>query len=107
MPKTALDVTVKDQNGKVIFSENKVYAVYDLHMPDNKDGWLGLDDWDITAMTHVNLGLEPHKTESFTNVVTLPAGTTSATVEAAFSYLYEDGQSAVIKSVLNKVDFTE
>jgi hypothetical protein len=107
MPKTALDVTVKDQDGNVVFSKNEEFAVYDLHLPSDKDGWLGLDDWDITAMTHINLGLEPKHTESYTHVVPLAAGTKSVTVEAAYSYLYEDGKSAVIKSVINKVDFAK
>ncbi len=107
MPKAALDVTVTDDKGKVLFSKNKEYGVYDVHMSTNKEGYLGLNDWDITAMTHIDLGLEPRQTESFTCVVPLNEGTKSVTVEAAFSYLYEDGNSAVIKSVSSKVDFTK
>ncbi|MBI4844716.1 MAG: hypothetical protein HY809_10440 [Nitrospirae bacterium] len=107
MPKTALDVTVKDDKGKVVFTHNEEYAVYDLHLPSNKEGYLGLNDWDITAMTHIDLGLEPLKTESYTNVLPLNEGTKSVTVEATFGYLYEDGHSSVIKSVSKKVDFVK
>ncbi len=107
MPKTALDVTVKDDKGNVVFTRNEVFEVYDLHMPDDKDGWMGLDDWDITAMSHVDLGLNPKHTESYTNVVPLAIGTKSVTVEAAYSYIYEEGESAVIKSESTTVDFTK
>jgi hypothetical protein len=100
-------VTVKDDKGNVVFSRNEIFEVYDLHMPTDKEGWMGLNDWDITAMTHVNLGLEPNHTESYTNVVPLAPGTTSVTVEAAYSYLYEEGVSAVIKSVSKTVNFTK
>ena len=107
MPKTALEVTVKDDKGNVVFTRNEEFAVYDLHMPSDKDGWMGLDDWDITAMTHIDLGLEPKHTESYTNVVPMAIGTKSATVEAAYSYIYEDGVTAIIKTVSSTVDFTK
>jgi hypothetical protein len=104
---TALEVSVKDQNGKVVFSETKEYEVYDLHLPQNKDGWLGFDDWDLTAMTHINLGLEPFETDSQTFVVPLNADTTSADIEASFIFNYEEGDSAVIDKVSKKIEFTE
>jgi len=105
MPKTALDVTVKDQDGKELFSNRKEYAVYDLHMPDNKEGWLGLNNWDITAMTHIDLGLKPHEVDSQTFVVPLREDTKTATVEATFYYLYEEGKSAPIKKVSKSIEF--
>jgi hypothetical protein len=98
-------VTVKDQDGKVVFSKIEEYAVYDLHFADNKEGYLGLNNWDITAQKHIDLGLEPHHTESVTEVLPLAVGTKSVTVEAAFNYLYEEGQSAVIKKASQKIDF--
>ncbi|MDO8281113.1 MAG: hypothetical protein Q7U10_00560 [Thermodesulfovibrionia bacterium] len=109
MPKTALDVTVKDEKGNVIFSKNEEFAIYDLHLPQNKEGYLGLNDWDITAMTHFDLGLEPRETESYTFVVPVNEGIKSVTVDASYSYLYEEvpGKSAVLKSVTNKVDFAK
>jgi hypothetical protein len=101
----SLVVTVKDQDGKAVFTRTEEYGVYDLHFPDNKQGYLGLNDWDITAMKHIDLGLEPHEVHSYTNVVPLTEKTKSVTVEAAFNYLYEKGDSAVIKTVSKKIDF--
>ncbi len=98
-------MTVKDQDGKVVFSKNKEYGVYDFHFAENKEGYLGLNNWDITAMTHFDLGIEPHETDSNTFVIPLKEGTKSAEVEAVFSYLYEPGKSAVINKATQKVDF--
>lgn len=98
-------MTVKDQNGKVIFTKTEDYEVYDLHLPDNKDGWMGFDDWDLTAMTHINLGLEPFETDSKTFVVPLKKDTTVADIEASFIFHYEEGDSAVISKVNKKVEF--
>ncbi|RJQ55036.1 MAG: hypothetical protein C4526_04365 [Nitrospiraceae bacterium] len=98
-------MTVKDQDGKVLFSETKNYEVYDLHLPSNKEGWMGFNDWDLTAMTHINLGLEPLKTDSLTFVVPLKADTKSATVEATYKFIYEEGDTADWKKVSKKVEF--
>jgi len=98
-------VTVKDQKGKVLFSKTKEYEVYDLHLPDNKDGWLGFDDWDITAMTHINKGIKPLKTDSETYVALLNEDTKSVDIEASFIFLYEEGGSVVISKVNKKVEF--
>jgi len=98
-------VTVKDQDGKVLFSETKNYEVFDLHLPSNKEGWMGFDDWDLTAMTHINLGLEPLQTDSLTFVVPLKENTKSATIEATYKFTYEEGDSANWKTVSKKVEF--
>ncbi|RJQ23030.1 MAG: hypothetical protein C4560_01510 [Nitrospiraceae bacterium] len=98
-------MTVKDQDGKVLFSETKNYEVFDLHLPSNKEGWMGFDDWDLTAMTHINLGLEPLQTDSLTFVVPLKENTKSATIEATYKFTYEEGDSANWKTVSKKVEF--
>ncbi len=98
-------MTVKDQDGKVVFSKNKEYGVYDFHFAENKEGYLGLNNWDITAMTHFDLGIEPHETDSNTFVIPLNENTKSAEIEAAFSYVYEKGKSVVISKTTQKVDF--
>ena len=102
---TALDVTVKDQNGKVIFSKTKKYAVYDLHFEFNKEGYLGLSNWDITAMKHIDLGLEPHEVDSLTYVIPLYNGVKSVTVEAVFKYIYEPNKTGVLRKVSKEVKF--
>lgn len=98
-------MTVKDQNGKVLFSKTKEYEVHDLHLPQNKDGWMGFDDWDLTAMTHINLGLKPFQTDSLTFVVPLKADTKSAEVEATYKFIYEENDMQDWKKVSKKVDF--
>ena len=100
-------MTVKDQDGNVLFSDRKEYTVYDQHLPSNKDGWMGFDDWDLTAMTHINMGLEPLTTDSQKFVVPLNADTKSVDIEASFIFDYEEGDSAVIDTVSKKVEFTE
>jgi hypothetical protein len=98
-------VTVKDQDSKELFSKNKIYALYDLHLPHNKDGYLGLDDWDITAMDSIDFGIEPGKVDSNTFVIPLNEDTKSVDIEAVFKYLYEKDHSAVIHRVTKKIEF--
>ena len=98
-------MTVKDQNGNVLFTDRKLYEVFDQHLPSNKDGWMGFDDWDLTAMTHINLGLEPFQTDAITRVLPLKEDTKSVTVEAAFIFIYEEGQESVIKKEVKTIDF--
>ncbi len=105
IPQASLEVTVKDQDGKVLLTKKKVFAVYDVHLETNKEGYLGMSNYDITAQHHIDLGLEPHHTESITDVLPLPVGTKSATVEANFNYDYEATDSAVIKTVSKTVQF--
>lgn len=89
-------MTVKDQDGKVVFSDEKVYKVNNLHFSYNKEGYLGLNHWDITAMNQVNLGIQPHETDSLIDIIPLPENTESINVEAIFRFLYEEGREAVI-----------
>lgn len=98
-------MTAKDQDGKVVFTKTREFEVYDLHLPDNKEGYLGLNDWDITAMSHVYDALEPFQTESLTKVVPLTEGTKSVTIEATFRYIYNKDMSADITSASKKIEF--
>jgi len=99
-------VTVKDQNNKVLFTERKSYEVHDLHLPSNKDGWMGFDDWDLTAMTHItDLALEPFQKDSMLRVIPLEKDTKSVTVEAAYLFIYEEGDEGVIKKATKMIEF--
>lgn len=100
-------MTVKDQKGKVLFSKTREYEVYDLHLPSNKDGYLGFDDWDLTAMTHINNGLEPLETEAETFVALLNEDTKSVDIEASFVFHYEEGGSAILSKVNKTVEFNK
>jgi hypothetical protein len=95
-------VTVKDQDGKIIFSNEKVYKVNNLHFSHNKEGYLGLNNWDITAMDQVNLGIKPHETDSLIDIIPLPENAESITVEAIFRFLYEKGRETVIHREVKK-----
>jgi len=105
IPQTSLQVSVTDQNGNELFFKNKIYGVYNLHLPQNSEGYLGLNDWDITAMDRVNLGIDPGDTDSNTYVVPLNDDTTSVDIEAVFKYLYEERVSAVIHKETRKIEF--
>ncbi|HDH34502.1 MAG TPA: hypothetical protein ENG88_03500 [Nitrospirae bacterium] len=105
IPQTALQVSVTDQNGNEIFFKNKTYRVYSLHLSHNREGYLGLNDWDITAMERLNMGIEPGDTDSQTFVATLNEDTTSIVVEASFKYIYEKGVSTVIQKEIKKIEF--
>jgi hypothetical protein len=99
-------VSVKDQDGNVLYTERKLYELYDLHLPSNKPGYLGFDDWDLTAMTHIDeLALKPFQTDSLTRVVPLKKDTTSVNVEANYLFIYEKGVEGVIKKETKTVDF--
>jgi hypothetical protein len=98
-------VTVKDQSGKLVFSKLKVYEVHNLHFMHNKEGYLGLNHWDITAMDRVDLGIKPHETDSLTYIIPLPKDTKSIDVEATFKFLYEEGHEAVIHQKVKKVKY--
>jgi len=100
-------VTVKDQDGKVVFSKQKEYYVYDFHFAENKEGYLGLDHWDITAMDHIKSGIEPKKPTSEIFVIPLAEGTKSVDVEASFTYIYEPGKTSTVHTVNQKVNFTK
>ncbi len=97
---------MKDQNGKVVFSKTKEYALYDLHYPEyNKEGYLGLNDWDITAMYRTNFGVEPFEEDVQKFVIPLPAGTKAADIEASFRFIYEKGKEAVWNKATKRVEF--
>jgi hypothetical protein len=98
-------VTVKDQDGKEVFSREKVYEVENLHFAHNKEGYLGLAHWDITAMDQIDLGIKPLETDSLTHIIPLPEHTTSVDIEATFKFIYEEGHIVDIHREVKKVSF--
>ncbi|MBC8414359.1 MAG: hypothetical protein ISR96_08065 [Nitrospira sp.] len=96
---------MKDQNGKVVFTDTKEFAVYDLHFEDQPDGFAGLNEWDITKMSRFNTGLHPLEEKSEVMVIKLPAGTTEANIEANFRIIHEEGKEDVTNSATKKVTF--
>jgi hypothetical protein len=98
-------VTVKDQDGKVVFSRKKVYEVHNLHFEHNKTGYLGLDHWDITATDQIDLGIKPHETDSLISVIPLSEDTKSVEIEAIFKFLYEEGVESLIHQKIEEIQF--
>jgi hypothetical protein len=105
IPQTAMQVSVTDQDGRELFFKDKIYAAYNLHLPNNSEGYLGLNDWDITAMNRIDLGIDPGDTDSNTYVLPLMEDTTSIVIEAVFKYLYEEGVETVIHKETKKIEF--
>lgn len=101
----SLEVTVTDQDGKNHFSDNKIYEANNLHFPHNKEGYLGLDYWDITAMDQIELGIKPHETDLLTFIIPLQEDTEAVDVEAVFRFIYEEDYTAVIHRKTEKVKF--
>ncbi len=101
----ALDVTIKDQNGKAVFAREKEYTIGDYWFEGGKQ--VPIKEWDITAMKHFDLGIKPHKPDVNTYIVHLPKGTKSVDVEANLIYEYTTGNRATMKKSTQKVDFVK
>jgi hypothetical protein len=98
-------VTVKDQNGKEVFSRQKKYTVDYLRFAGGKQ--VPLANWDITAMEAFYLDLAAGETDTQTFIIPLAEGTKSVDVEASFIYEYEPGDRTTIHKVNKKVEFTK
>ena len=104
IPKTVLDVTVKDQDGNTVFSRQKEYTVNYLWLEGGKE--VPLKNWDITAQEHFEQGIQPGDTDSQTFVIPLTEETRSVDVEATFTFVYEKGKEAQFHRVKKTVVFT-
>lgn len=103
MPRAALEVTAKDQDGKVVHTERRKYENWNLWFDGNKEVDLRL--WDITATTSVNYGLKPNRTDEKTHVVPLKMGTKSVTIDATFFFEHEPDVWEPVKKVSKTVTF--
>jgi nitrate/TMAO reductase-like tetraheme cytochrome c subunit len=101
MPKTVLNVSVKDWNGKEIFSRQKEYTVNDLYFKGGKK--VAMAEWDITATEHFNLGLKPNAPDKITYVIPVKGDAEFVDVEASFSYMYSRGKTFIIDKVVKHV----
>ena len=98
-------MTVKDQDGKTVFSRQKEYTLNYLWLEGGKD--VPLKNWDITAQEHFMQGIEPLETDSQTFIIPLTEGTKSVDVKVVFTFVYEKGKTATMASVNKKVEFTK
>lgn len=109
IPTSALDVAVKDQDGKVIFSESKEYFVNDFYVKalDPKPEDVMLPIWRFDRQVHIHEGIEPGETDSNTFVIPLKEGTKFVTVEASFRFIYEEGKEAIWRQATKKIEFVD
>ncbi len=98
----ALEVTMKDQTGKTVFSKQKEYTLADYYFGKKQ---VPLAEWDITAMEHMDMGIKPGKTDANTFIAHLAEGTKSADVEVNLFYEYSPENRAVVKKVTQKIEF--
>lgn len=94
-------MTAKDQDGKVIFSEQKEYHVGDLYFKGGKQ--VAMAEWDVTATEHFDLGLKALETNTYTFILPLKSDITNVRVEAEFRYLYTRDKTFPVQKVVKEV----
>jgi len=94
-------VTAKDQDGKVIFSEQKEFHVGDLYFKGGKQ--VAMAEWDVTATEHFDLGLKALETNTYTFILPLKSDITNVRVEAEFNYLYTRDKTLPVQKVIKEV----
>ncbi|MBI4849696.1 MAG: hypothetical protein HY808_14195 [Nitrospirae bacterium] len=105
MPRMHMDVSVRDQDGREIFSNRKEFTVGDLYFKGGKQ--VAMAEWDVTATEHVELGLKPNVPDRNTFVIPLKSDTTSATVEVTVNYLYTRDETFTMQKVIQKVEIEQ
>ena len=96
-------MTAKDQDGKVIHTERRKYDNWNLWFEGGK--WVELRQWDITAATNINLGLEPEQTDEKTHIYLVDPNTKSVTIEATFLFEHEPGHWEPVKKATKTLKF--
>ena len=94
-------MTVKNQDGKVIFSDKKEFQVGDLYFKGAKQ--VAMAEWDVTATEHFDLGLKALETDAYTFIVPLDTSISSVTAEAEFRYLYTKEKTFSVQKVVKEV----
>lgn len=96
-----LDVTAKDQDGEVVFSEQRQYTVNDLYFKGGKQ--VPMAEWDVTATEHFDLGVKPIEPLNYTFLVPLSGSSETLNVTAVFNYLYSKEKTFRVQEVTRKV----
>ena len=94
-------MTAKDQDGKVIFSEQKEFHVGDLYFKGGKQ--VAMAEWDVTATEHFDLGLKALETNTYTFILPLKTNITNVRVEVEFRYLYTRDKTLPVQKVIKEV----
>ena len=98
-------MTVKDQNGKVVFTNQREFSENFFVAPGKEKAMLA--DWDIFALELVDLSLPVGETNAGPFIIPFAKGTKWADIEAKFTYEYRPGVSKVIQKVVKRVNFPE
>ncbi len=96
-------MTVKDNNGNLVYSKQKDFHVGDLYFKGGKQ--VAMAEWDITATEHFDLGIKALETETHTYIIPIKEDVTKATVEAEFRYLYTRDKTFPVQKAVREVVF--
>ena len=96
-----LDVTVKDQNGKKIFTRQEEYSVDYFYFKGGKQ--VPMAEWDITATEHFGLGIEPVTPDTYTFIIPVRLDTASVSIDAVLTYEYSREEIITVQKVSQKV----
>ena len=105
MPKTVLDVTVTDQDGRELFSREKEFTVNDLYFKGGKQ--VPMAEWDVTATEHFNLGLRPVEPDRSVFIIPIKKETTSVEMRASFKYMYTRIRTFVLREEVRRIDIDQ
>ena len=105
MPRAALEVTAKDQDGNVIYTARRKYDNWNLWFKGNKE--TPVKYWNIFALTPIDQTLKPGQTDEKINVIVLDKNIKSVDIEATFLFEYEPDHWEPVKKVTKTVSFTE
>ena len=103
-------MSVKDQDGNVVFSRTIDYEIFDLYVKEadpvkDPNQPIMIANWWFDRQVHVDKIIEPLATDSHTFVAPLKEGTKSVVVEATFRFIHEPGKEDVWQKVTKKVEF--
>ncbi len=109
VPSAALDVTVKDQDGKTLITKTYEYNLYDLYVKalDPKPEEVMLPIWRYDRQLHIENGIEPLHTDSNTFVLPLNENTKSVEIRAQYRFIHEPGKEDVWNTATKTITFGE
>ncbi len=94
-------VTIKDKNGKELFSRQQEFSVSDLYFKGGKQ--VPMAEYDVTATEHFNFGLKPLASDEYTYIVPVKTAAESLDVEVKVSYIYSPDRVFIMDKVVRKI----
>ncbi len=96
-----MDVTIRDENGKELFSRQQEFSVSDLYFKGGKQ--VPIAEYDVTATEHFNFGLKPLASDEYKYIVPVKTASESLDVEVKVSYIYSPDRILIMGKVVRKV----